>query len=71
MYTSVVFHFYFVSLGIMQAKGEKKCLNDIERHLEQLTMADLYSLSYLLKNLKTLWSSYWTKQNANLPRFWH
>lgn len=43
MYTSVVFHFYFASLGIMQAKGEKK---DIERHLEQLTMTDFSNIHY-------------------------
>jgi len=51
MKSSVVFHFDFVSMGIMQANDKKCGFTDIERHLEkkktlQKSRADFSNIQY-------------------------
>jgi len=63
MYTSVVFHFDFVSMGIMQANDKKCGFTDIERHLEkkktlQKSRADFSNIQY---------ANYWRISIFNKP----
>jgi len=78
MYTSVVFHFDFVSMGIMQANNKKCDFTDIERHLEKKkhyrnlgqTLA-IFSMPVIEEFQYLINPKYWIKQNANNPRVWH